>query len=177
MAQVNHVVSTGLEPGKYYKVYVTQVTNSGIESERSEPSVIRVGDVMAPTPPVISIDISFGVNGFRSNNGQVDIGITWTIPQCDDLWQYYIYTAENFSEYVSDGVYPKNYSVTTSYQKVLTGSTNSYVLPRQNQGWIYIGIQAQDYSRNLSDIYVIKVMAEDTSSVLRPTNHIHVGLS
>lgn len=171
---VHHVISGSLERGKYYRVYVTQVTSAGIESERSEPAVVRVGDVTAPPPPVLSVDLTYGVNGFHNNNGFVDVGITWTTPECDDLWQYFVYTADHLGSYTGDGVYPKDVSVVTGYQKVLTGATNSYVLPRQNQGWIYIGIQAMDYSHNLSDIYVIKVLAEDTSSILRPTNPIHV---
>lgn len=171
---VHHVISAGLQHGKYYKVYVTQVTTNGIESERSEPSYVRVGDVTAPSVPILSIDKTYGTNGYRSNNGFVDVGVTWTTPDCDDLWQYYIYAAEHFDAYTEDGVYPKDSSIAKGYQKSLTGATNSYVLPRQTQGWLYIGIQAMDYSHNYSDIYVIRVRAEDTSSMPMPTNPIYV---
>ena len=170
---VHHVISAGLERGKYYRVYVTQVNSAGIESGRSEPAIIRVGDVTGPPAPVLSVDTSYGVGGYHSNNGFVDVGVAWTTPECDDLWQYFIYTADHLPAYTGDGVYPKNAAL-NGYQKVLTGATNSFVLQKQTQGWLYIGIQAMDYSRNLSDIYVIKVLAEDTSSILRPTNPIHV---
>ena len=171
---VHHIISAGLERGRYYKVYVTQVNTAGLESERSEPSYVRVGDVTGPPTPVLSIDTSYGANGFLSNNGFVDVGIKWTTPECDDLWQYYIYTTKHFSGYKGDGVYTKTESVANGYQKALTSATNSYVLPKQDQDYLYIGIQAMDYSHNLSDIYVIKVLAEDKSVVPYPNNPIHV---
>ena len=158
MAKVKHIIKSGLKHGKYYKVYVTQVNTAGIESPKSNPAIIRVGDVLAPPVPILSIDATFGVNGYRKVNGFVDVGLSWTEGASDDLSHFIIYTWYNFDFYTADGEYDKSIIPSASTQRSISNGTLKCTLEKQkNNVDICIGIQAIDFSHNASNIYVIKV--------------------
>lgn len=166
--RVQDIIKTGLKKGKYYKVYVTQVNQKGIESQKSDPVLIRVGDTQAPPIPVLLLDTSFGTSGFKKNRGAVDIGLKWGQSICDDLSHYVLYTWHSWKDWDKDGVKLKTIPAAAT-NMVIQNTATSYVLAGQrNQEYLWIGIQAVDLSNNHSDIYVMRVLVEDTSILEQP---------
>lgn len=173
MSKVQHVLKAGLKHGRYYKVYVTQVNMAGLESPKSDPVLIRVGDVTAPPAPLVALDTSYGNGGYLKNKGAVNIALKWARPECDDLDYYILHVWRSFDFYSSDGLYPAN--TAGSSQQILTASALSYILASQkNLQTICIGLQAVDISNNASQISVIKVAPEDNTILDKPTNPITV---
>ena len=103
--KVHHIISTGLVHNRYYKVYVTQVNKNGIESHRSDPALIRVGDVYAPPQPVLSIDTSEFSNGCYSVGSGITVMVKWTSSECDDLANYIGYAWHKRPEWLMETVY------------------------------------------------------------------------
>lgn len=174
--KIHHIISTGLVHNRYYKVYVTQVNKNGIESPRSDPALIRVGDVYAPPQPVLSIDTSEFSNGCYSVGFGITVMVKWTSSECDDLANYIGYAWHKRPEWFNgDGVYSADYGVSADNQYILTNTITSATLDNQPNGeYVYIGIQAVDISNNYTGIYVIRILAEDLGVLLKPTNPIYV---
>ena len=170
MSTVSNVIKESLVHGKYYNVYVTQVNTYGLESEKSVASLIRVGDVTPPDVPMISLDTSYGTNGFLKSNGYVNIKVQWGADTTDDdLAGYYLYTMTEFSGWNGNGTYdlPSGLMINKTY--TLSNTVNSYVLTNNpNHKYVYIGIAAYDYSKNVSRVAFIRVLSEDNSSPDNP---------
>jgi len=163
--RVQDIIKNGLKKGKYYKVYVTQVNTAGVESPKSDAVMIRVGDTLAPPIPLLSL------NSLRKNKGSVDVMLTWTPSICDDLSHYILYTWRSWADWDNDGVRLKDKAASASTNIIIQNTVTSYTLQGQrNQEYVWIGMQAVDISNNHSDIYVIRVLAEDTSVLDRPAD-------
>lgn len=163
--KVRHIISgQGLEHGAYYRVYVTQVNQAGLESPKTSYDLIRVGDVAPPGEPGLSLDGTFGVRGFQKHNGAVDVGLNITPPVCDDLSHMILYVWYNADFFTVDGIYDGNKAATASEVYWITNGATIHTLTNQkNQRRIYIGIQAEDLSGNRSNITIITLIPEDTS--------------
>ncbi len=174
-SKVHHVISSNLKHGRYYRVYVTQVSKYGVESEKSAPALIRVGDVTAPPVPILSLDNSFYSNGCHANDsGLIDVYMKWTESVCDDLDHYVGYMWMNFDGYTKDGIYQKDKIPPTDIQGIFPSGCTSTIVNNQRSGdYVYFGIQAVDISHNASDIYVIRVRVQDEGVVGKPTEPIH----
>ena len=171
--KIHHIISAGLEHGKYYRVYVTQVNKNGIESPRSIPSLIRVGDVEAPPMPVLSVDTSEFSNGCYADGETITVKLRWTESDCDDLDKYVVYRWSSMDGGV--GERGKDIADTAEAQYPMTSGTLSTEITGLAAGTnVYFGIQAIDLSRNTSNIYVIKVDAEDLTQLNQPTSPITV---
>lgn len=170
-SRVSTVVSTGLTRGRYYRVFVSQVNNLGVESEKSDPVVIRVGDTIAPALPHLQLDTSFGASGFMNNVGLVDIGLKWERITDEDFDHYVLYSWINPPQkFTSDGEYNKSIATTAVTHTSISGAMINYVYAgARDKAYIYLGLQSVDVSGNASNIYVIKVLAEDTSVLPTPT--------
>lgn len=172
MAKESHIIKAGLVHGKYYKVYVTQVNSAGLESAKSAPVLIRVGDVTGPPAPALSLDTAYGNGGYLKNKGTVNVGLKWTRPDCDDLDYYVVHHWHTFDWYTADGEYT---AASGSTQAWVSGDALEYVLASQkNAKEICVGLQAVDISNNVSPISVIKITPEDLSILDTPTNPITV---
>lgn len=174
--KIHHIIAAGLEHGKYYRVYVTQVNKNGIESARSIPSLIRVGDVEAPPVPVLSVDTSEFSNGcYADENGTITCSLKWTESNCDDLDRYVVYRWNTLETYTGDGEYSANIVTNATRQYPMTSGTLSTEITGLATGTnVYLGIQAIDLSRNASKVYVVKVDAEDLTQLNQPTSPITV---
>ena len=170
MSTVSNVIKESLVHGKYYNVYVTQVNTYGLESEKSVASLIRVGDVTPPVVPTISLDTSYGTNGFLKSNGYVNIKVQWDVDTTDDdLAGYYLGITTNFPGWTGDGTYNTGEYPDMDKVFTLSNTVNSYVITgATNHEYLYICIVAYDYSRNKSAARFIKVLAEDNSTVDAP---------
>ena len=170
MDRVSHVIKESLVHGRYYNVYVTQVNTYGLESEKSIPSLIRVGDVIPPAVPTISLDTSYGTNGFLKSNGFVNIKVQWDVDTTDDdLAGYYLGYTTNFPNWNGDGVYDTGAYPEMEKVFTLSNTVNTYVITNvPNHKYVCIGIVAYDYSRNMSSARFIKVLAEDNSAPVVP---------
>ena len=175
--KVHHVVSGGLKAGKVYNVYVSQVNTSGLESNKSTPSRIRVGDITAPDTPVIRLDKSKYPSGCHAVGATCDVYFCWERPACDDLDYYGVYVWKNRPQWYSgDKAYDKAIGETADMSFLLSGEETSASVGGQKSGNIvYIGVQAIDYSRNRSNIYVLRVSVQDNSFLAKPTEPLLVS--
>ena len=163
---VHHVITNGLVKGKYYKVYVTQVNKAGIESDKSLPTVVRVGDVEAPPQPYLSVDSEKYTNGCVADGMAVNVSLQWTPSVCDDLNNYVLYIWRNKpSDWHPDGVYKREeLGDSTEVRMLPNTSTKITITGNKPNGFVYFGIQAADYSKNASDVSVVRVLVEDKDS-------------
>ena len=167
--KVHQIIKAGLQHGKYYRVYVTQVNTKDMESPRSASSIIRVGDIEAPPVPVLSLDTSEYANGCYAEGSTVNIMLKWTESICDDLANYIGYRWRTLDSYVGDGEYPSSIACTAEAQEIMTNTTTSVTSSGNPPGkYVYFGIQAVDLSRNYSSVYVVKVLSEDITGVPVP---------
>jgi len=169
--QVRHVIKTGLKKGQRYNVYVTQVNNAGVESLKSNPAQITVGDITPPPIPPIYLD------SCHRNNGKVDVNVRWATPVCDDLSHYVLYTWESIppAGYVDNKPLAKAVGVTATTQRTVTADALSYTLTNQKSKIdLYVGIQAYDTNGNYGNIGVVKVFTMDISPLAKPTNVLNV---
>lgn len=169
---IQHEIKASLKHGAYYNVYVTQVNKQGLESPKSAPAIIRIGDVNPPVIPTLSMDTSYGTNGFLANRGKVNLKVKWT-PNItnDDLKEFVLYTWSTWDNWDGDGVKSSSFASSASTQRVTQNTATDYTLMNQtDKQYLYIGIQAIDYSNNRSDIYVIKVLCEDTAVLETPVD-------
>ena len=171
---VRHIVRGGLKHGRYYRCYVTQVNSSGLESYRSDPSLIRVGDIQAPPAPSISLDTSVYPSGCHCVGESCDVYFKWSTPECDDLDCYNVLVWKNKPDWCSGGgSYDKEKSASADMSFLISGKDNSTSIGGQKAGnVIYIGIQAIDKSRNRSAINIIRVVVVDNSFLAKPTEPI-----
>lgn len=175
LEKVRHVVSGGLQHGQYYRVYVTQVNKNDVESPKSDPSLIRVGDVDAPPTPVLSLDRSSYPSGCHLVGPTCDVYFKWGTVVCDDLNYYIGYVWKDRPDwYTTDKAYDKKVTDSADVSAMIASGETSCSLGGQKPGnVIYAGLQAVDLSRNRSDVYVIRVVVEDTQVINRPTNPIY----
>ena len=167
---VRHVVSGGLKHNKPYRVYVTQVNKQGLESPKSEPAYVRVGDVTAPPVPVLEIDGSEYKNGCNAVENFIDVHIRWKTVVCDDLGGYNLYVwNEKLDGFKGNGVYKLENLSTSSRDSILpSGCTSTIVGGIKSGSYVYLGLQSFDLSQNKSDVYVIRVVAEDQEKLQAP---------
>lgn len=183
--KVHHVVSGGLVHNRYYRVYVTQVNKNGIESERSEPALIRVGDVYAPPTPHLQVDCAMYPNGTFSRGEFVSVMFKWNDVnlECDDLDHYNWFKFSAWNNYHGDGIYRESdiraaiargeirYETGGMMPATTTHATLDGVIPAQ---WAWVGIQAVDISRNASDIYILGGAPVDLAQPIVPKEAPHV---
>ncbi len=177
MQKVHHIVSGGLKHGKYYRVYVTQVNKNNVESLKSIPSLIRIGDVQAPPAPTLSLDESKYKNGCHLEGSSCDVYMKWNRVECDDLDHYTLYIWKNRPDwFIGNKSYNKEYSDTASTSCYVGSAETSFSIGGQRPGSVvYVGIQSVDLSHNVSDIYILRIVVEDQSVIGKPTNPINAA--
>lgn len=173
---VHHVITNGLVKGKYYKVYVTQVNKAGIESDKSLPTIVRVGDIEAPPQPYLSVDSEKYSNGCVADGMVVNVSLQWTPSVCDDLNNYVLYIWKNKpSDWHTDGVYERDSLGDSTEVRILPNtSTRITIAGNKPNGFVYFGIQAVDYSKNASDVSVVRVLVEDKDVLQQPNSPLSV---
>lgn len=161
--RVHHIISGGLAHNKYYKIYVTQVNTYGMESPRSDPVTLRVGDVVPPPCPKLELDTSKDhPKGYYQNGEDMDVMFKWNdvSGDCDDFSHYLWYKTTNFPDFKKNGEY------TDEQCKSATVGRSGWIPPTVHTATldgcspnvpIYVGIRSVDLSGNQSNIYVIKV--------------------
>ena len=175
--KIRHVMSGGFKHGTYYRVYVTQVNTSNLESYRSEPSIIRVGDIEAPPVPSLSLDTSTYATGCHAVGDACDVYFKWTTPVCDDLDCYNIFVWKNRPSWYNDrNIYDKDCGGSSDMSFMLSSTENSTSVGGMKSGnVIYIGIQAVDKSKNRSAIAVLRVKVQDNSFLSKPTEPLYAA--
>ena len=173
--RVHHIISGGLAHNKYYKIYVTQVNTYGMESPRSDPVTLRVGDIVPPPAPRLELDTANDhPKGFYQNGEYMDVMFKWNdvSGQCDDFSHYLWYKSTSFPDFHGDGLY------TAEQCKSATVGRSGWIPPTVNTATldgcspdvpIYVGLQSVDISGNQSDIYIIKVVPVPDNFIPNPT--------
>lgn len=160
--RVRHVINSGLIAGQYYNVYVTQVNNEGTESEKSLPSIIRVGDVTPPPIPEILLDTEYGADGCEAVEETVTLHLKWNPVVCDDINYYVLHLWTNENAVLSEGVFPlAELPNPTSSQMIPSGLLNAAFGNLQPRTYVYVGIQSIDVSRNASCVRLKKIEVFD----------------
>ena len=173
--KVRHIVDGRLKQGVQYRVYVTQVNKNGMESNRSVPSYITVGDNIPPPAPELAIDTSVYANGCHAEGANCNVYLRWYIKPTPDLSRFEVFRWNSKpSWYKKDGEYPSDLAYTAETE-ILVGSAeySTLISGHFSNREIYVGIRAVDLSRNYSPLKVIKVSVIDTSEVGKPTPLIH----
>lgn len=177
--KVHHVVSGGLVHNKYYRVYVTQVNKSGNESERSEPALIRVGDVYAPPTPHVELDTAMYPNGCFAQGDFVSVMFKWNdiSRECDDLDHYNWFKFSKWVNFKGNGIYTEKeirdlidkHQIVYEEGGTLTSGTTHATLGGCIPGqWAWAGLQAVDISRNASDVYIFGGAPQDLNEPPKP---------
>ena len=173
-SRVRHIVDGRLKKGVQYRVYVSQVNNKGMESPKSVPAYIMVGDTTPPPTPDIAIDDTVYANGCHAEGDKCEVYVRWYMKPTPDISRFEIFKWNERPEwYKQDGEYPAELAYTADGENFVGSAEYSSFVRCVPGHDVYIGIRAVDLSRNSSPVRVMRVLVADASPLMRPTSLIH----